>query len=103
MDRETINNLADLKVQSKILRGLVDVIFDSSRLSYDETSLVVTDDAAIMAVLKAFYREEFDNCVYDLKEEAKRKAEAKKAAAEEDKKAAEEAAKKAAEEGSNNG
>ena len=83
MDRETINNLAELKVQSKILRGLVDVIFDSSRLSYDGTSLIVEDDAAIMAVLKAFYREEFDNCVGALKIEAE--------------------AKKAAEEGSNNG
>ena len=84
MDRETINNLAELKVQSKILRWLVDVIFDSSRLSYDGTSLIVEDDAAIMAVLKAFYRDEFDNCLSDLKMRA-------------------EAAKKAAEEGSNNG
>ena len=87
MDRETINNLAELKVQSKILRGLVDVIFDSCRLNYDGTSLVVDDDAPIMAVLKAFYRDEFDNCLSELKAEAKRKAEAKKAA----------------EEGSNNG
>lgn len=94
MDRETINNLAELRVQSKILRGLVDVIFDSCRLNYDETSLIVEDDAAVMAALKAFYRDEFNNRVYDLKAEAKRKAEAKKAAA---------AAKKAAEEGSKNG
>ena len=94
MDRETINNLADLKVQSKILRGLVDVIFDSSRLSYDGTSLIVEDDAAIMAVLKAFYRDEFVSCVVELKEaERFKKAEARKAAE----------AKKAAEEGSNNG
>ena len=93
MDRDTINNLAELKVQSKILRGLVDVIFDSCRLNYDHTSLVVDDDAPIMAVLKAFYRDEFDNCLSELKAEAKRKAEAKKAAA----------AKKAAEEVSNNG
>lgn len=67
MDRETINNLAELKVQSKILRGLVDVIFDSSRLNYDGTSLLVEDDGAIMSVLKAFYREEFDNCITELK------------------------------------
>lgn len=95
MDRETINNLAELKVQSKILRGLVDVIFDSSRLSYDGTSLIVEDDAAIMAVLKAFYRDEFDNCVVELKEAErfKKAAEARKAAE----------AKKAEEEGSNNG
>lgn len=66
MDRETINNLAELKVQSKILRGLVDVIFDSCRLNYDHTSLVVEDDDAIMAVLKAFYRDEFNNRVEDL-------------------------------------
>ena len=91
MDRETINNLAELRVQSKILRGLVDVIFDSSRLNYDETSLVVDDDAPIMAVLKAFYRDEFDNCVSELKIKAEEKR-LKKAAA-----------KKAAEEGSNNG
>ena len=84
MDRETINNLAGLKVQSKILRGLVDVIFDSSRLSYDGTSLIVEDDASIMAVLKAFYRDEFDNCLSDLKMRA-------------------EAAKNAEKEGSNNG
>ena len=88
MDRESINNLAELRVQSKILRGLVDVILDSCRLNYDETSLVVDDDAPIMAVLKAFYRDEFDNCVAELKEaERFKKAEAKKAA----------------EEGSNNG
>ena len=91
MDRETINNLAELKVQSKILRGLVDVIFDSCRLNYDETSLVVDDDAPIMAVLKAFYRDEFDNCLSELKIKAEEKR-LKKAAA-----------KKAAEEGSNNG
>lgn len=91
MDRETINNLAELRVQSKILRGLVDVIFDSSRLNYDETSLVVDDDAPIMAVLKAFYRDEFDNCLSELKIKAEEKR-LKKAAA-----------KKAAEEGSNNG
>ena len=83
MDRETINNLAELKVQSKILRGLVDVIFDSSRLNYDGTSLIVEDDAAIMAVLKAFYRDEFDNCVKELKRAAETR--------------------KAVEEGSNNG
>lgn len=83
MDRETINNLAELKVQSKILRGLVDVIFDSCRLNYDGTSLLVEDDGAIMSVLKAFYRDEFDNCVSELKSQAE--------------------AKKAAEEGSNNG
>ena len=83
MDRETINNLAELKVQSKILRGLVDVIFDSCRLNYDGTSLLVEDDGAIMSVLKAFYRDEFNNCVSELKSQAK--------------------AKKAAEEGSNNG
>ena len=94
MDRETINNLAELKVQSKILRGLVDVILDSCRLNYDHTSLVVEDDAAIMAVLKAFYRDEFDNCVAELREaERFKKAEAKRKAE----------AKKAAEEGSNNG
>ena len=100
MDRETINNLADLKVQSKILRGLVDVIFDASRLNYDRTSLIIQDDAAIMAVLKAFYRDEFDNCVSELKiaAEAERLRKAKAAEA---KKAAE--TKKAAEEGSNNG
>lgn len=83
MDRETINNLAELKVQSKILRGLVDVIFDSSRLNYDGTSLVVEDDGAIMSVLKAFYRDEFDNCVSELKRKAEAKKEAKKRAAEE--------------------
>lgn len=92
MDRETINNLAELKVQSKILRGLVDVIFDSSRLNYDETSLVIDDDASIMAVLKAFYRDEFDNCLSELKIKAEEKRIKK-----------EEARKKAAEEGSNNG
>ena len=84
MDRETINNLAELKVQSKILRGLVDVIFDSCRLNYDHTSLVVEDDNSIMAVLKAFYRDEFDNCVEDLRYRAANK-------------------KRAEEEGSNNG
>ena len=84
MDRETINNIAELKVQSKILRGLVDVIFDSCRLNYDHTSLVVEDDDAIMAVLKAFYRDEFNNRVEDLRCRVENK-------------------KIAAEEGSNNG
>lgn len=75
MSKEYIENLADLKVQSKILRGLVDVIFDSCRLNYDGTRLVIDEDMAILAVLKAFYSDELDNRVAELKRKAAEKEE----------------------------
>ena len=75
MSKEYIENLADLKVQSKILRGLVDVIFDSCRLNYDGTRLVIDEDMAILAVLKAFYSDELDNRIAELKRKAAEKEE----------------------------
>lgn len=75
MSKEYIENLADLKVQSKILRGLVDVIFDSCRLNYDGTRLVIDDDMPILAVLKAFYSDELYNRIAELKRKAAEKEE----------------------------
>ena len=68
MDKELIDMIVRLKVESKILRGLIDVIFEGSRLTYDEKELIVGNDSQLFAVIKAFFGDEYDNRLKELKD-----------------------------------
>lgn len=70
--------IVDLKLKSKILRGLVDTILDNTKVDYSGETLTIADSAPILAVIKAFYGDEYNNC---LKEKiSEREAELKKIA-----------------------
>lgn len=69
MTNEELSNIIDLKVSRRILTGLVDTILDSCRLNYDSTGLVIDDGAPILAVLRAFFYEEYSNRLDQLKVE----------------------------------
>lgn len=70
--------IVDLKLNSKILRGLVDTILDNTKVDYSGETLTIADSAPILAVIKAFYGDEYNNC---LKEKiSEREAELKKIA-----------------------
>ena len=67
MDKETLNEVSeiivDLKLNSKILRGLVDIILDNTKVDYTGDTLAIADSAPILAVIKAFYGDEYNNCL----------------------------------------
>lgn len=69
MDNELMDLIVRLKVESKILRGLVDTILDSCRVNYDGSKLTIDNDAEIFAIIKAFYGDEYLNRLKVLKEE----------------------------------
>lgn len=69
MDNELMEMIVRLKCESKILRGLVDTILDNSRLTYGGDGLRVDEDLAIYAVLKAFFGDEVNNRIEQLKAE----------------------------------
>ena len=55
--------IVDLKLNSKILRGLVDTILDNSKVDYSGETLTIADSAPILAVIKALYGDEYNNCL----------------------------------------
>lgn len=55
--------IVDLKLNSKILRGLVDTILDNTKVDYSGETLTIADSAPILAVIKAFYGDEYNNCL----------------------------------------
>lgn len=67
MDRETLNEVSeiivDLKLNSKILRGLVDTILNNTKVDYTGETLTIADSAPILAAIKAFYGDEYNNCL----------------------------------------
>lgn len=67
MDKETLNEVSeiivDLNLNSKILRGLVDTILDNTKVDYTGETLTIADSAPILAVVKAFYGDEYNNCL----------------------------------------
>ena len=76
MDKEFTEILTDLKVNNKILRGLVDTILDNSIANYTDSALTIKDDAPVLAVIKAFFGDEYDNCLKErIRERDKRLAE----------------------------
>ena len=67
MDKETLNEVSeiivDLRLNSKILRGLVDTILDNTKVDYSGETLTIADSAPILAVITAFYGDEYNNCL----------------------------------------
>jgi len=66
MDKELIEIIVNLKMESKILRGLVDVILDNTYLGYDN-SLKLANENRVLTVIKTFYIEEYNNRLRELK------------------------------------
>ena len=63
MDNTVNEIIVDLKLNAKILRGLVDTILDNTTTDYSGEALTIADSAPILAVIKAFYGDEYNNCL----------------------------------------
>lgn len=61
MDKELIEIIVNLKMESKILRGLVDVILDNTCLGYTEDNLRLPNEDKVLTVIKTFYGDEYEN------------------------------------------
>lgn len=59
--------IINLKIDSKILRTLIDTILDSCGLDYMETNLSIRNDGKILTILKTFYPDEYSNKLESLK------------------------------------
>ena len=75
MDKELMDLLVRLKVESKILRGLVDAILDNTYLNYSGDNLKLESCGAdtVITIVKAFFGDEVDNRIKELN--AKRRKE----------------------------
>lgn len=62
--------IINLKIDSKILRTLIDTILDSCDLDYYGTDLSIRNDGKILTVLKTFYPDEYSNKLESLKSKA---------------------------------
>lgn len=51
--------IINLKIDSKVLRTLIDTIFDSCGLDYMEKDLSIRNDDKILTILKTFYPDEY--------------------------------------------
>lgn len=67
--------IVNLKVESKVLKALKESILDNSRLSYVD-GLRLEDSAPVLAIIKAFYPEEYANRVKALEDEVNKRKEA---------------------------
>lgn len=78
MDKELMDLLVDLKINSRAFVLLANTILDNSRLGYDNESLVITGDTEIFAIIKGFYNDEYNYRLNSLKEtfEAEKRAKA---------------------------
>lgn len=63
--------IVNLKIDSKILRTLIDTILDSCGLDYKETDLCIRNDDKILTILKTFYPDEYSNRLEALKSKLK--------------------------------
>lgn len=59
--------IVNLKIDSKILRTLIDTILDSCNLNYMDTDLCIRNDDKILTILKTFYPDEYSNKLETLK------------------------------------
>ena len=66
MDKELMEIIVNLKMESKILRGLVNVILDNTYLGYDN-GLRLSNENMVLAVVKTFYKDEYENRLKELK------------------------------------
>ena len=69
MENEIIEQLAEAKLESKIMRALIDTILDNSKLTYDGEGLRIESDSEMLAIIKAFFSDEYDNRLTQLKAE----------------------------------
>ena len=78
MDKELMDMLVSLKIDAQAFQTLVDTILDNCRLGYDNESLVISGDAEIIAIIKAFRNDEYLYRLKSLKDtfEAEKKAKA---------------------------
>lgn len=68
MDKETMNEILNAKVDSLLLSVLVDTILDNTRLDY-ENNLELRDlKSEVITLIKAFRSDEYKNRVAELKE-----------------------------------
>ena len=79
MDKEIMELLINLKIDEKTLQLLIDIILDNARLAYDNESLVINNDSAVFAVIKAFRPDEYNNRFAALKAELVCKADPEEA------------------------
>lgn len=77
MENEIIEQLAEAKMVSKIMRALIDTILDNSKLTYDGEGLRIESDSEMLAIIKAFFSDKYNNRLTQLK--AERDQELKKA------------------------
>lgn len=68
--REITEAAIKLRVDSKILQGIIDYILDASRLDYTGENLKFNDPDGILLFVKAFFGEQYDNRVRYLQEKA---------------------------------
>ena len=72
MESEMIEELANAKSNAKLIgritTALVDTILDNSSLAYSEDRLRLESDSEMFAIIKAFFSDEYDNRLADLKE-----------------------------------
>lgn len=76
-DKELVEMMVRLKMESKILRGLVDVIIDNTYLGYED-SLRLTNEDRVLNVIKTFYKDEINNRLKELKAEKQAEIERQK-------------------------
>lgn len=69
MDNELREILFDLKLDSTVLRALINTILDSARLDYKGEDLTISKDTRILAIIRAFYEDEYNNRLNGLKAE----------------------------------
>lgn len=68
-DMTYINDLVKAKIAENYLTSLIDTILDSTRYNkYANYGLVIDDEAAIFALVKAIAPDEFNNRLNELKE-----------------------------------
>lgn len=69
MDKELIDMIVNLKLDGKAFQVLVDTILDNARLGYDDESLMIKNDDAVLSVIRAFRPDEYNNRLAALKAE----------------------------------
>lgn len=67
--------IINLKIDSKILRTLIDTILDSCEIDYYDKALTVRRDERILTIVKTFYPDEYENRLKDLKEKKEKEEE----------------------------
>ncbi len=68
--------IINLKIDSKILRTLIDTILDSCEAYYyDKGTLTIKRDERILTIVKTFYPDEYENRLKDLTEKKEKEEE----------------------------